>query len=296
MVKIITDSAADIPHRIAEALDLTIVPARILFGREVYVDGVDLGGGRIIKKLQVTKDLDRFHPLTTQASPVAFFREMRRIEEMGEDILVITLPLSVSKFRESAEIAAKNISGVTCRVHDSTGISMYQGLVVIQAARLAQMGYSINDILNKINLITPRTITYAVAATFDYLIRGGRVPMTKGKLGSLLGITPLLEINDSKIESIGTPKGLDQGIDMVMELLKVRFTSEEPLFCSVMHTMNPSGAAKLANELLDSFNIIDLIHAKIGPTIGAHIGPGAIGTAISPAIPELIDTVKLLQF
>ncbi|MHA2172612.1 MAG: DegV family protein, partial [Candidatus Kariarchaeaceae archaeon] len=187
-------------------------------------------------------------------------------------------------------------SSVSCRVHDSTGISMYQGLVVIQAARLAQMGYSLNEILNKINLITPRTITYAVAATFDYLIRGGRVPVTKGKLGSLLGITPLLEINDSKTEAIGTPKGLDQGINMVMGLLKGRYTSEEPLFCSVMHTMNPSGAATLANELLDSFNIIDLIHAKIGPTIGAHIGPGAIGVAISPAIPELIDTVKLLQF
>ncbi|MHA2248724.1 MAG: DegV family protein [Candidatus Kariarchaeaceae archaeon] len=290
MVKIITDSASDIPQRLAETLDVTVIPARILFGREKYDDGVDLDKSEFYEKLK----LHRYHPLTTQASPLAFYREIQRIEKMGEDILIITLPLAVSKFRESAEIAAKNISSVNYHIYDSTGVSMYQGLIVIQAARLARLGYSLKGIIDKLDAITPRTITYAVAATFDYLIRGGRVPLTKGKIGSLLGITPLLEVNDSKIEAIETPKGLEKGIEVMIELLKQRYNNEEPLIGSVMHVMNPTGASALANELIKNFNLVDMIHTKIGPTIGAHVGPGAIGLAISPAIPELVEQSEII--
>ncbi len=295
MVKIITDSASDIPHNIAFNLDISVVPARILFGREVYLDGVDLQTNDFYNKLKT----HRYHPLTTQASPLAFYRVIKKIEQSEEDILIITLPLSVSKFRESAEIAVKFTSSVNYHIFDSTGISMYQGLVVIQAARLAKMGYSLNAIIDKLNQITPNTILFAVAETFDYLIRGGRVPLSKGKLGSILGITPLLEVNDSKTEAVDTPKGLKKGIEMIIDRFKIHyqhFDQDQPFICSVMHSMNPSYAANLNNEILNNFNIIDLIPAKIGPTIGAHVGPGAIGAAMSPAIPELVQSTEITRY
>ncbi|MCE7733643.1 MAG: DegV family protein [Candidatus Heimdallarchaeota archaeon] len=284
IVRVVTDSSSDLPKLVAEELNITIFESRILFGRELYIDGVNLTSRDFYEKLRTHK----YFPQTTPGSPYDVYRRLRPIEEMGEDILFITLPEVLSKWQETARIALSNIDKVDYRIYDSTGTSQYQGLITIQAARLARLGYSLDEIVSKIDEIKGRTVAYAVVNNLDYLVRGGRLPRAKGALGNLLGKTPILEVNNSKLEAIDSPSGLDNAIKVILHLLAQQFPPDEPILAAVMHSENTLKATETSNSILESFNVSELYHSKFGPTIGANVGPGSIGVAFSPLLPELI--------
>ncbi|MDH5401103.1 MAG: DegV family protein [Candidatus Heimdallarchaeota archaeon] len=283
MVRIVTDSASDIPNIIANQLNITVVPAHILFGRTKFLDGVTLTTPEFYDKLTSSS----LHPLTTQASPYEFFEVFKEIEETGEDILVITLPRKVSVFIEAAELASKHIKKVKIKVISSTGVSGYQGVLVIQAARLANMGYDLDYIASRIKENSETTNLYSVANVFDYLVRGGRVSVTRGRLGGLLGINPVLKMVDEAVENVGKPKGIEEAIDFIINSMKRDYSKEEPLMAIVLHALNPSAMVNLSEKLIKNFNMVELLHGSIGPTIGANIGPGAFGIGVSSIPHEL---------
>jgi DegV family protein with EDD domain len=285
IVRIVTDSSCDLPAAVAEEYNITVVASRILFGREVYRDGIDLPTREFYDKLQHHK----FFPQTTPGSPHDVYLQLKPIEDMGEDIFFITLPEVLSKWQESARIACSNIDRVNYKIYDSTGTSLYLGLMAIQAARLARLGYSLEEIVSRMDEIKDRTIAYAIVSNLDYLVRGGRLPIAKGKLGNLLGKTPILEVNNSKLEAIDSPTGLDNAIKNVLVLLSQRFPPDEPILAAVMHSENTLKATQTSNSILEIFNVEQLYHSKFGPTIGANVGPGSIGVAFSPLLPELIQ-------
>lgn len=285
IVRIVTDSSSDIPKQVSEELNITVVESRILFGSELYIDGVNLTSREFYDKLRNHK----YFPQTTPGSPYDVYLRLKPIEDMGEDILFITLPESLSKWQDTARIALSNIDKVDHVIYDSTGTSQYQGLLVIQAARLARLGYSLQEIVSRIDEINDRTIAYAVVNNLDYLVRGGRLPMAKGALGNLLGKTPILEVNNSKLEAIESPAGLDRAIKIMLHLLTQQFPPDEPVLVAVMHSENTLKATEVSNSLLEKFNVNTLYHSKFGPTIGANVGPGSIGIAFSPLLPELIQ-------
>ncbi|OLS28566.1 MAG: DegV domain-containing protein [Candidatus Heimdallarchaeota archaeon LC_2] len=286
MVRIVTDSSADLPEAIANELNITVVKSRILFGREVYLDGIDISTNEFYNKVRS----HRYFPQTTPGSPLVVYQRIKHIEEMGEDILMITLPESLSKWQDTAKITLSNITKVDTHIYDSTGVSMYQGLLTIQAARLAREGYLLNEIISKLDEINDRTIAYAIIGNLDFLIRGGRLPVAKGAIGNLLGKTPILEVTNSELKPVESPRGIDKGINIVIDKLRNRFTKEEPIIAGIMHSENPVKATEMANLVLENFNVQHLYHSKFGPTIGANVGPGSVGVSFSPLLPELIET------
>ncbi len=284
MVKVVTDSASDIPPQITSDLDISVVPATVMFGQKKFIDGLDLHPNEFYTML--TKE--RFHPLTSPAGPTAFFNVFKSIEDINEDILLITLPDDLSGFQESARIASKYIKNVSLEIISSGGVSMFQGLLVIQAAQMAQKGYSLSEIVQKIKQQRQRTSLFAIVPQFDYLIRGNRVPVAMGKIGGLLGITPLIKFIGGKNQETEKPKGIQKGIVRTVELLEKLYSRDEPLYLSIMHTVNPSDAAVLYGEIKDKFKIVEYYPSIIGPTIGANIGPGSIAVAVTPTISDIL--------
>ncbi|MHA2501314.1 MAG: DegV family protein [Candidatus Kariarchaeaceae archaeon] len=281
MVKIVTDSASDIPERLTKDLEITFVPARILFGRKAYRDKIDLDQIEFYSKLQTS----RYHPTTTQASPLDFYKAFREIEKSGQDILCITLPRSLSALIVSAEIAAKYIKDVNIQVISSGGVSAFQGVQVIQAAQMAKLGYGSEEIISKLEEVRSNTRLYAVASTLDYLKRGGRITTARYRLGTLTRTLPILTVKDEEVLSDDKQLlgNMDKALDKVVASLKEDFNPDTPLFGILLHSQNLTGASILSQKLLTGFKFANLITSPIGATIGANIGPGALGVAVAPS-------------
>ncbi len=284
MVRIVTDSSSDLPYTVVSDLNIKVVPAKINFGRKRFTDGVDMSGLDFYEKLST----EYFHPLTSPASPLDFYRVFQDLERANEDIIIITLPEYLSGFQVSARLASKYVKKVSVDIIDSGGVSMFQGLLVYQAAKLAKMGFSAGEILPRIKALIKRTVMMAHVPSFKYLERGGRVDVATAKLGGLIGITPLLSFKFGNPQESFKPKGFDAAREIIIKELDKIFTADQPLVVSVLHAQNPSQAGELEDLVRAKFNVVDSVDATIGPTIGANIGPGGLGVAISPILDELI--------
>lgn len=283
MVKIVTDSASDLPTRIAEELDISVVPARVLFGRHSYRDGVDLTASEFYHKLQNSY----YHPLTTQAAPLDYYRVFRKLEQMNEDILCISVPGTLSALIESARIAAKSIDKVNIEIISAGGISGFQGIQVLVAAQMARSGYDLDSIIHQLDEIRPNIRLYAVAATLDYLKRGGRISSASYRLGSLLGVLPIVTVENEELINADRQlfNNMEKAVDNIVNKLRNEYSGDQPLICFVLHAQNITGASMLADKISKYFTIHNLITTRIGATIGANIGPGALGVVFAPTIP-----------
>lgn len=284
MVRIVTDSSSDLPYNVVNDLNIKVVPAKINFGRKRFTDGIDMSGLDFYEKLST----EYFHPLTSPASPLDFYRVFQDLERANEDIIVITLPEYLSGFQVSARLASKYVRKVSVDIIDSGGVSMFQGLLVYQAAQLARIGFSTGEIIPRINALIKRTVMMAYVPSFKYLERGGRVAVATAKLGGLLGYTPVLSFKFGNPQESFKPKGFDAARDIILKELNKIFTPDQPMLISVLHAQNPTQAGEMEDLIKNTFNVIDTVDAVIGPTIGANIGPGGLGIAMSPVLEELL--------
>ena len=165
---------------------------------------------------------------------------------------------------------------------------MFQGLLVYQAAKLTKMGFSVGEIIPRISNLIKRTVLMAYAPSFKFLVRGGRVNVATAKLGGLLGITPLLSFKFGNPQEALKPKGFDEARDIILKELNKIYTQDQPMVVSVLHAQNPTQAGEIEDLIKNSFNVIETVDAVIGPTIGANIGPGGLGVAMSPVLDELL--------
>jgi DegV family protein with EDD domain len=284
MVRIVTDSSSDLPYNVVSDLNIKVIPAKINFGRKRFTDGVDMSGLDFYERLST----EYFHPITSPASPLDFYRVFQELERENEDIIIITLPEYLSGFQVSARLASKYVKKVSVDIIDSGGVSMFQGLLVYQAAKLAKMGFSAGEIIPRINNLIKRTVMMAYVPTFQYLERGGRVDVATAKLGGLVGITPVLSFKFGNPQESFKPKGFAAARDIILIELNKIFTPDQPLVISVLHAQNPTQAGEIENLVKAAFNVVETVDAVIGPTIGANIGSGGMGVAISPILDELL--------
>lgn len=284
MVRIVTDSSCDMSPALAAELNVEILPANILFGRVKYSDGVNITPREFYDKLAT----EYFHPVTTPASPLQFYRVFREIEDMGEDILMIALPEKLSGFQVSARLAASHITKVKVHILNSGGISGFQSILIIQAVKLVERGFTLEEIVQRLEELKKSVKFFALVPSFDQLIRSGRVPSVKGRVGGLLGVFPLLTMEDDMLETVATPRGFNTGFEFILNDLLVAFSKEEPLICIILDGFNPTWASQLEKLVLNEFNIKEIIYAKVGPTIGANSGPGTVGIAIAPIVRDLL--------
>lgn len=171
MVKIVTDSVSDIPPEVASELDITVIPLNVHFGTETYRDGIDLSRTEFYEKLQSSSVL----PKTSSAPPALFAEVFDRLAETTGEIFAVFLS---HKFSTTWEVARQGIELMKskCRVEviDSTLAAMGQGLLVIEMARLASSGASLDRLKNDVAGVISRIQVRATLDTLKYLAMGGR--------------------------------------------------------------------------------------------------------------------------
>lgn len=272
-VKIVTDSAADIPPEIAEELGITVVPLLVHMGDKSYRDGVDISGEQFYRELEATRSVT-----TTSLPTLSSFEEAyRRLTSDGCDIVSIHMSSKLSGTFNAALIAstADDVPADRIAIVDSRTISMAQGWVVIRAAEAARQGKSLDEIESLANATSRRARIFGALDTLEYVMRSGRVGRLPGTAGTLLNVKPLLTTRpDGEVtilELVRTRrKVLERTVELTAEL--------GPLDAlAVMHAADEEGA----NQLLEMLQALGppqpVIVGHIGAVLGTHIGPRGVG-------------------
>jgi DegV family protein with EDD domain len=273
-VKVVTDSLGDIPSELARELGITIIPLNVLFGDEIYRDGVDLSTEQFYQKLLKSQAL----PTTQIPSLGVYIQTFERLAEKTKEILVIANSSRLSASYDAMVQAASEMKR-QCRVEviDSQWAIMAQGLIVIAAARAAKKGAS----LDKLVTLTEKNVTRAdVRMAFDslnYLEEGGRIGKARAFLGSKLKVTPILGIREGEVFPFSREHSRARAIDHLY-YFALSFSHIEEM--AVEHAANLKEADALAKRLKTQFPKTTIYRTMVSPVIGAHVGPRVLGVAV----------------
>jgi len=271
-VKIVTDSTCDLPRKVAEELGITVIPVNVHFGDEVYKDGVELSTDEFYRKLQTNSVL----PKTSVPSPGIFREVYQMLASKSDAIVSIHVAAAMSATCEAARLGAAELKHPISIV-DSQTASMACGLLAVIAARAAREGASLADIEVLLKDAIPRTITYGVFSTMEYLYKGGRIGRAQAFLGNILKISPVLAIRRGEILPIARVRTRPKAINRLCGIIEGLGTLKE---MSVMQTTNPDEAEALAQRLASVFPQERMLRATLGPAMGTYVGPDAVGVAL----------------
>jgi DegV family protein with EDD domain len=277
-VRIVTDSAADLPTDEAARLAVEVVPLSIRFGAEEFTDGVDLSVTEFYKKLASSETL----PETSAPAPGAFEAAFRRQADAGADVVVcINLSEGLSATIQSARNAAKAVAGdLDVHVIDSRSITSGLGTQVTVAAEAAAGGAGVDEVVALVEGMIPRTHVIGALDTLENLKKGGRIGGAQALLGSLLSIKPLLDISTGEVAEAGKARTRRKALEWLRDQI---FAVPEVEHLCVAHGGAPDVDEMLA--LLAPRYPEDTIQVRtIGATIGTHGGPRVMGlTWVDPA-------------
>ncbi|MBA7469121.1 Protein DegV [subsurface metagenome] len=272
--KVVTDSVADLPAQVVNELGITIVPLHVRFGTEVYRDGVDLTAEQFYDRLIHSETL----PVTSVPSPGAFAEIYDKLAEETDEILAIIVS---AKLSGTYEVALQSIGLMKrkCRVEviDSQFGAAAEGLVVIAAAKAAQAGASLGEVIDVTQKTIPRVDMRAAFDTLEYLKRGGRIGKAQAFLGSMLNINPIITLKGGVVEPAGRTRSRAKAIERLYDFA-VSYSHIEEMV--VEDAACPDDAELLVERLDSKFPKERIYRSKTTPVIGTHTGPGLLLVAI----------------
>jgi len=275
-VRVVTDSACDLPDDLIERNGIGMVPLTIRFGNEELIDRKELSTDEFWRRLADSDVL----PETSAPSAGAFEGAFRRMVEDGATgIICINLSSKLSATMQSAQVAAQAVQAdCPVVVIDSLMVSMGLGSLCLTAAQRAADGDSLESIVANVTDRRNRSKLYGALDTLEFLKKGGRVGNARALLGTMLAIKPVLEVRDGVVEEAGKVRTRSKALRLLVDRVK-----EGPFEnLSVLH-----GNAPDVDELLDLLEPLatrdQIVVGQIGPVIGTHAGPRVIGVTFQAA-------------
>jgi hypothetical protein len=280
-VGIVTDSTCDLPPSMFEELNIGMVPVRVYFGSENYLDKVTLTPAEFYARFAVTD----VAPKTSQPPPADFTQVYHSVAAHAASIVSIHLSKAVSGTYQAAIVGARPIENTIFEHVNSRNASVGLGLVVRAAAETAAAGKTFEEVVRVAREATERVRVFIAVPTLEHLVRGGRVPRGKGILARLLGLLPVLTLTrKGTAEPAGKARGFDGALKKMMTLLfdAAGDGNGAGSRFGVAHCDAPELAERLARQIRDHLPESDVMIVECGPALGAHGGPGAVAVAVLP--------------
>jgi DegV family protein with EDD domain len=279
-IKIVTDSTSDmLPAQVAEH-GIEVIPLNVHFGDEVYKDGVDITPDQFYAKLKSAQIM----PRTSQPSAGEFMELYKKLAADADAIISVHISSHLSGTLASAE-TARGLVDIPVVAFDSRSASQGCARLAILAARAANAGLGVDEIVALLEKIRAQTMLVFSVDTLEYLQKNGRIGRAQALLGSIMQVKPLLYIDPEGINAtLDKVRSRSRVIPRLVEAAHERF----PLGSRVEVSTINAGAEDRAKELLDlavqGYEVADAAVAPIGPVIGAHAGPGALGLIMLPRV------------
>lgn len=276
-IRVVTDSACDLPDTLLTELGVGLVPLHIRFGAEELVDRTELSTKEFWARSAAAAAL----PETSAPSPGAFHQAFEQMAAEGATgVVCVNLSSRLSATIEAARQAANEVaSGLPVRVVDSRSVTMGEGLVVVEAAERAASGGSLDEVAAAAEASVSQLKVYGVIDTLDNLRRGGRIGGAAALLGSMLAIKPVIEVRDGVVEQESKQRTRARSLRYLAD--KVRAAG--PLRRFAVFGADAADFDAFLELLADVPSASARLVGDIGPVIGTHAGPGAVGVAWLPA-------------
>jgi DegV family protein with EDD domain len=271
-VRIVTDSACDLPQSVADELAIEIVPLTIRIDGHEYVDRRDLTVAEFWEKCAASPTL----PETAAPSPGQFEQTYRQLAADGAtSVVTISLSGALSATMQSAELAARSVADlIPVTVVDSRSATLGLGAIVASCARLAAAGETQDEIIAHARDLAGRTHVWGALDSLDNLKKGGRIGGAKALLASALAIKPIIEVRDGKVEQGGKQRTRSKALAFLVEKVAA-VEGLDSLF--VMHA--DCRDVDQFVEMLSPHVAGEIVVGDIGPVVGSHAGRGTIGVA-----------------
>jgi DegV family protein with EDD domain len=274
--KIFTDSSADLPPELYKKHDIGVVCLHVLIDGKDYLGQPDYPIEEFYSRLRKGSTAK-----TSQVTESSFREGFEPYLKAGVDILYLAFSSGLSATADGAKVIAKVLMeeypGRTVTVIDTLCASLGQGLLVLKCVEQKNKGLSMQGVAEYAESIMPHLVHVVVADDLFHLKRGGRISAAAAVAGSLLGVKPLIHMNDEgKLIPIGKERGKTRGLDKLLDLMGERIKDFDNPYMTICHADSLSDAQYVAKEAKRRYGIKSAIIYSIGPVIGAHTGPGTV--------------------
>jgi fatty acid-binding protein DegV len=254
-VRIVTDSTADLPLQFAHDLGISVVPLSVIFGDDVYREGIDIDHDLFYDKLINGKVLP-----TTSAPSVG-------------DFLEVYEPL----LKETDEIVSIHLSSKLSATYDNACQSLGLTFVALAAARAAREGGDIDRVRAAVDSTIERIRIYILLDTLEYVRRGGRIGRARAFLGGMLRVKPMLALRDGEVHPHERVRTKRHAMDRLFQIATSYPNIRE---VALGYSTNPQDAHDFQQRLAEVMPHVNIWTARFGPVIGTHGGPGVLGLGL----------------
>ncbi|KEK23074.1 DegV family protein [Bacillus gaemokensis] len=275
-VKIITDSAADLPKELLQAYNIDLIPLRVYDEAETeYLDGVTLESVQLLQKMREGEVYK-----TSLPSLETFQETFVTYAKQGTPCIYLAFSSELSGTYQSSVVIKEEVketyTDFDLEIIDTKCASLGQGLVVLEAAKMAKEGASKEEILNRIAFLTKHMEHIFTVADLQYLVRGGRLSKVAGFIGGLLNIKPILNVDEGKLVPLEKVRGRKKVLSRIVDIMEERGKELKGQTIGITHGDDLETANALKALITEKFGCEVFIVNTIGAAIGAHTGPGAL--------------------
>ena len=273
-VAIVTDSTAYLPEEYIQQYNISITPLSVIWGDQVYRDGVDILPDEFYKRLETSKVL----PSTSQVTPAAMQSTFQSLVEQGFDVLGIFVSSKISGTFQSAVQAREMLPNLAHKIAlvDSLWTTMAMGWPVLTAARAAQAGENLSECQKITENACANCGVLFIVETLEFMRRGGRIGGAQAFLGTALNIKPVLEMRNGQIEALERVRTKQKAIQRAVEIVSERIKGKAPIRIAATHSNSEKEALSLLEAARAELNPVETLCTPLSPVIGTHTGPGTL--------------------
>ena len=274
-IALVTDSTADLPTEIIKECDIHVIPLKVRFGEQEYLDG-ELTSEEFYRRLQE----DAVLPKTSQPTPGEFSSLYSKLLEEYHEVISIHISSALSGTFNAANLAKEKFKE---KIHlvDSKTLSVPAGFMVIEAAKNIKEGQNVAAILD--NLVKARQNIESIFTlnTLEYLQKGGRIGRVQGFMGSLLNIKPIIRVGDDGVyHNLAKAHSQKKALNALVQAFQDLEKGRKAIRLGVMHGAAQQAGIYVKEALENAFQIKAIVFGQVGPVIGVHTGPGTVGVGM----------------
>ncbi len=271
-VKLIVDSVADLNKDLIKEFDITVLPLRVNFGEQSYLDGIELTSKEFFEKLASAKQL----PSTSQISFGEFLEYFAALKS-DNTYIYLSMASKLSGTYNSAMMAKNEMQADNIYVIDSEAVTGDYGVMAIALAKLIHKGVSLDRLLALAKTITAHTETKVALDTLEYLQRGGRLNMTSAIIGEMLKVKPIIVRKDGQLVMSTKVRGRKKVLHLIRQWLENYDLNHKVI--TLTYAVDYDYLLEVKNLILTLFPAAEIHILEAGSVVGTHSGKGMIGVS-----------------
>lgn len=278
-MKIVTDSGADLSNEQCQAMGVEMVPLKVSIEGKTYLSGLDLFPDEFYNLLDKTDEM----PITSTPSIGEFVEVYERIAQTDPDILSIHISSGLSGTFNTAVTAASMVKNANITLVDTLTLSAGMAWQLEAAVKALKADLPLDKILSVIKHIQQGSTGIFTLPELKYLIAGGRISHLKGLVASVLGIKPIIRVNntDGKYYDVGKKRSFLKAMEAIPQILSNSHPQGTSLRTQLCHAGNLEGGQLLVEAMNQMFQCNWLPPSSIGTALGAHTGRGLVGVIVA---------------